>query len=78
MTATAATFGIIGSGWRSDFFLRLARAAPDRLRATGVVTRTAERGADVTAQWDVPTFRSTADLLAAESPDFVIVSVPWA
>lgn len=71
-------FGIIGSGWRSAFFLRLARAAPDRFRATGVVTRSAERGAEVTAAWGVRTFRSAAELLAAEPPDFVIVSVPWA
>jgi predicted dehydrogenase len=75
---TATTFGIIGSGWRSAFFLRLARAAPERLRATGVVTRTAERGAEFGAEWSVPTFRSAAELLAAEQPDFVIVSVPWA
>jgi hypothetical protein len=31
MTATA--FGVIGSGWRSLFFLRLARMAPDPFQA---------------------------------------------
>ena len=71
------TFGVIGSGWRCEFFLRLARMAPDRLRAAGVVTRTAERGAEVTAAWGVPTFRTAAELVA-EQPDFVIASVPWA
>ncbi|MEV4757050.1 Gfo/Idh/MocA family oxidoreductase [Micromonospora sp. NPDC049559] len=75
---TAETrFGIVGSGWRGLFFLRLARLLPQRLRATGVVTRTAARGDEVTAEWGVPTFRSTAELLAHERPDFVIVSVPW-
>ena len=77
MTATQTTFGVIGSGWRSAFFLRLARSAPDRFRATGVVTRSAERGAAITSEWGVPSFRSVADLLAAEAPDFVIPSVPW-
>jgi predicted dehydrogenase len=78
VTSAATTFGVIGSGWRSAFFLRLARSAPDRFRATGVVTRSAERGSEVSARWDVPTFRSAAELVAAEAPDFVIVSVPWA
>jgi predicted dehydrogenase len=71
------TFGVIGSGWRCEFFLRLAQAAPDRLRAAGVVTRSAERGEQVTAQWGVPTFRTAEELLAA-GPDYVIVAVPWA
>ncbi|TQM13317.1 Gfo/Idh/MocA family protein [Pseudonocardia kunmingensis] len=71
-------YGIVGSGWRTGFFLRLARLMPDRFTATGVVTRTAERGAEVEAEWGVPTFRTTADLVAADRPDFVIVSVPWA
>jgi predicted dehydrogenase len=78
VSSTPTTFGIVGSGWRSAFFLRLARAAPDRLRATGVVTRSAERGAEVTAEWGVPAFGSLAELLGAEAPDFVIPSVPWA
>ncbi|GAA5187933.1 hypothetical protein GCM10023322_37410 [Rugosimonospora acidiphila] len=78
MTSTApVTFGVIGSGWRSLFFLRLAKRLPHRLRATGVVTRTAERGAEVEAEWGVPTFRSVAELVGAERPDYVIVSVPW-
>jgi predicted dehydrogenase len=71
------TFGVIGSGWRCEFFLRLAQAAPDRLRAAGVVTRSAERGERVTAQWGLPTFRTAEELLAT-GPDYVIVSVPWA
>ncbi|MGW2626646.1 Gfo/Idh/MocA family protein [Micromonospora taraxaci] len=78
MDSTAQTrFGLVGSGWRGEFFLRLARLLPERLRATGVVTRTESRGAEVAAAWDVPAFRTTAELLAHERPDFVIVSVPW-
>jgi len=73
-----STFGVIGSGWRSLFFLRLARILPDRLRPVGVVTRTESRGAEVTAGWNVPTFRSTAELVKHERPDFVIAAVPWA
>ena len=78
MSSSPTSFGLIGSGWRSAFFLRIARAAPDRFRPTGVVTRSAERGAEITAQWGVPAFRSVAELLDAEAPDFVIASVPWA
>ena len=73
-----ARYGIIGSGWRADFFLRMAQLMPDRFHATGVVTRSTERGSAVTERWGVPTFRTAADMVAAERPDFVIVSVPWA
>jgi len=71
-------FGIVGSGWRSEFFLRLARKLPERLAVTGVVTRSADRGAEVEAAWGVPTFRTIDELLtASERPEFVIPSVPW-
>src|SRR5439155_13913704 len=76
-TGPAARFGIVGSGWRTQFFLRLARMAPAHFAVTGVVTRSAERGAQVEAEWDVPTFRSLPDLVAAERPEFVLPSVPW-
>jgi len=71
------TFAVVGSGRRGRFFLRLAAAAPDRLRAAGVVTRSAERGREVTAEWGVPAFGSLDELLAADRPDFVAAAVPW-
>ena len=76
-TRTVTTFGIVGSGWRTAFFLRLARVLPDRLRAVGVVTRTAERAAQVTAETGARAFLSIDDLLAHDRPDYVIVSTNW-
>ncbi|WP_273653124.1 Gfo/Idh/MocA family protein [Cellulomonas fimi] len=70
------TFGVVGSGWRAEFFLRAARLMPDRFRCVGVVTRTAERGAEVERAWQVPTVRTIPELVA-DRPDFVVVSVPW-
>ena len=72
-----ARFAVVGSGWRAQFFLRLARMAPEHLRVTGVVTRSGERGRQIETDWDVPTFRSLQDLVAAERPEFVVPSVPW-
>lgn len=72
------TFAVVGSGRRCRFLLRLAAAAPDRLRATGVVTRSADRGREVTAEWGVPAARTLDELLAADRPDFVVAAVPWA
>src|SRR4051794_441364 len=59
------------------FFLRLARLVPDRLRAVGLVTRTPERAAQLSGECGVPVFLSIDALLAAERPDYVIVSAPW-
>lgn len=70
-----ARFAIIGTGWRSEFFLRVAAAAPARLQAVGVLARSDASAARV-AGWDVPVHRSLDDLLAAR-PDFVIASVSW-
>jgi predicted dehydrogenase len=72
-----ARFGLIGTGWRSAFFARLARQAPDAFAVAGVVSRRPERAAEVAAAWGVPTVGSVEELLAAD-PEFVIPCVPWA
>lgn len=72
-----ARFAVVGSGWRAAFFLRMAALMPERFTAVGMVSRSAVRGAQVTARWGVPTYRSVADLLAAQRPELVVVSVPW-
>jgi predicted dehydrogenase len=70
-------FGIVGSGWRTQFYLRIARLMPERFEVTGVVTRHVGRGREVERSWGVPTHRDIKELLAAGHPEFVLVSVPW-
>jgi len=75
-------FGVVGSGWRAEFFVRVARLMPDRFQCVGVVTRTAERGAQVEREWGVPTVRTIEELVTAvgpttDRPELVVVSVPW-
>lgn len=73
---TPIAFAIVGAGWRTEFFLRIARALPDRFRVLGVVARNAEKGRALEAAWGVPTFRDIDALLDGATPAFVVVSVP--
>jgi len=70
-------FGIVGSGWRSRFFLKLANLLPDRLEVVGIVGRNVERAEQAAAQWGVRPYGSLAELVAAGHPDFVVSAVPW-
>ena len=73
----ATRFAVVGSGWRASAFIRMAYLMPDRFQLVGVVVRREEAGAQLERDWAVTTFRTLADLLAAERPDFVVLSVPW-
>lgn len=69
-------FGIVGSGWRMGFYLRVAKARPNLFEVAGVVSRTAERAAAVNKEWGVPGL-TTLDALLAARPEYVVTSVPW-
>ena len=70
-------FGIVGAGWRVNWFLRAARALPDKLQVTGLAARRPQRAFDLAAEYGVNIYRSPSEMIAAESPDFVVVSVSW-
>jgi predicted dehydrogenase len=74
---TATTFGIVGSGWRAEFFRKLAGLLSEELELAGVAVRRAERAEQLRTAWDVPAFLSPRELLEKVRPDFVITSVPW-
>lgn len=69
---------IVGTGWRSEFFLRIAAALPERFRVAGLVSRSAERREAYAARWSVPVFASIEAMLEMSDPGFAIVSVPRA
>ncbi|MEO0562404.1 MAG: Gfo/Idh/MocA family oxidoreductase, partial [Chloroflexota bacterium] len=70
------TFGVVGTGWRTAFFLNVANALPERFRCVGVVSRNPEQHTEWAAQFGGNLFSSLNGILA-ESPDFVVTSVPW-
>lgn len=68
-------FGIVGTGWRSRFFLRVADARPDLFEPVGVVTRDIEKATDWIKPYSAPLFGSLDDLIA-QKPMYVITSLP--
>jgi hypothetical protein len=72
-------FGIIGAGWRSEFYLRIAAARPDLFAVTGLVGRDQKKASVVAGRYGVPVFASWRELLAGGGrTDFVVSSVSWA
>ncbi|MGK7229846.1 Gfo/Idh/MocA family protein [Streptomyces hygroscopicus] len=70
------SFGLVGSGWRAEFYLRIAHALPDRFQVAGVVARRPQRRAELHRTWSVPVFASLEELLAAGRPDFIVTALP--
>jgi hypothetical protein len=70
-------FGIIGGGWRAAFFLRVARALPDRFAVGCMLVRDEGKGRRLEESWGVPTVRDLDAFLASSYGAFVVVSVPW-
>lgn len=71
------SFAIVGSGWRSEFFIRVGQLLPEKFELIGVVARNMDRGAQLQDDFGVPIFESTSSLLQFRKPDFVVVAVSW-
>lgn len=69
-------FGIVGTGWRSRFFLRVAQTCPDLFECIGIVTRDIDRAREWAKPYEVKFFSSLDELLA-QNPLFVVTSLPW-
>jgi hypothetical protein len=70
-------FGIVGAGWRADFYLRIAHALPGRFSVIGVADSDEAKRTAVAAKWGVRVGASVADLLRDSSPSFVVAAVSW-
>lgn len=75
---TPIPFCLVAAGWRAEFFLRVARAAPDRFQAVGAVVRNEKKATAFEQTWRVPAFRSLGELLEKTAPRFVVSCAPRA
>ncbi len=78
MTAMPSKFGVVGAGWRAQYFLRLAGLLPAQVEVVGLVARRPDVAEQTAARWDVPAYSSLSELVSAQRPDFVVSAVPWA
>jgi NAD-dependent oxidoreductase involved in siderophore biosynthesis len=66
---SAVTFAMVGGGFRSQYFLRIAQALPERFRASGIVVRNPGRATQMRAIWGIPTYPSLEALLGADKAE---------
>ena len=67
-------YGIIGAGWRSEFYLRIAVLLPEKFSVSGVYIRNKEKRREFSGKYNFPIFDNLEDLLKTDF-DFVVSCV---
>ena len=67
-------FGIVGAGWRSEFYLRIAALLPEEFSVSGIVIRNPEKREEFAKKYSVPIFEDLEALLETEF-DFIVSCV---
>ncbi len=67
-------YAVVGSGWRSLYYDRIAKALPERFAFVSMLCRTQEKADLMKEKFKVPATASLRECLDAE-PDFVVVAV---
>ncbi len=68
-------FGIIGSGWRAEFYMRIAQALPELFEVCGVVSSSEEKRISIHSKYGYRAYSTREELLSSNRPDFIVVSV---
>ncbi|WP_163539848.1 Gfo/Idh/MocA family oxidoreductase [Gracilibacillus sp. YIM 98692] len=67
-------FGLIGSGWRAEFFIRIAQQVPEKFELTSVLVRDKEKGEKFAKKHGVKVVQSLDEMME-DNPDYVVLSI---
>ena len=67
-------YGIIGAGWRSEFYLKIAALLPDTFKVSGIFIRNPENQKEFSKKYNVPIFDTLEKLLKTDF-DFIVSCV---
>ncbi len=67
-------FGVIGAGWRSEFYLRIASLVPEKFNVTGMYIRNPQKQKEFSAKYRVKIFDNFDELIST-NPDFIVSCV---
>ncbi len=70
------TYGIIGAGWRSEFYLRIAALLPNTFAVSGIYIRNREKRREFAEKYAVPIV-DTLDALLGTGADFIVSCVSY-
>lgn len=71
-------FGLIGGGWRAEFYLRIAREMPERFEISEIYMRDEAKGREAARIWGVPATSHWEAFLERRNFDFAVLSLPRA
>ena len=67
-------FAVIGSGWRSQYYVRVAQALPDLFDLCAMHCRSEEKAAMFRSKYNIPA-TTDEDECASTHPDFMVIAV---
>lgn len=67
-------FAIIGSGWRAQYYVRVAKALPNLFELSTMYCRNEEKAAEIRSGFSIPATTSEEEC-AAMKPDFIVAAV---
>lgn len=67
-------YGIIGAGWRSEFYLRIADLLPDTFKVSGIYIRNRQKREEFSKKYNAPIFDTLEKLLETDY-DFIVSCV---
>lgn len=70
-------FGIIGGGWRAEFYLRIAKELPEQFEVSRILIRDEQKARVMEQQWGVRTVRTFEAFADQIDYSFAVLSVTW-
>ncbi len=67
-------FAVIGGGWRSEFYIRIANALPHLFKIGGIYLRNEQKQKEFKQKYNIPIF-DNLDKLLETSPEFIVSCV---
>jgi predicted dehydrogenase len=67
-------FALVGGGWRSEFYLRIAKALPEYFTIAGILLRNPEKRMEAEKRWGIRAYNNLEELVES-CPAFTVLCV---
>jgi len=69
------SFGMIGGGWRAEFYMRIANQLPHLFQVSGVYIRNPKKAELFKSKWNIPIYHTLEDLINNSNHQFIVLAI---